>query len=170
MAIVFIVLGLVIAVFLLTVVFGAPYVPSLRKDLDKSFDDLFVKNSKENKVFIDLGSGDGKVLLKAREFGFQDIRGYEINPFLVLISKYRTRHFRDTIKIYNNNFFNIKTIPDNAVIYVFSESRDIEKIYNFCMKIARKSGVEVKMVSYAFKMSNIRPIKNSKTHYIYEIK
>ena len=73
--------GIILAVFLLTVFFGAPYVPTHKKELIKLFEKL--KLSK-NDILADIGSGDGVVLKTASNFGAKSI-GFEINPFLVLI-------------------------------------------------------------------------------------
>ena len=51
--------GVILAVFLLTVFFGAPYVPTHKKELIKLFEKL--KLSK-NDILADIGSGDGVVL------------------------------------------------------------------------------------------------------------
>jgi hypothetical protein cdivTM_09943 len=80
--------GVILAVFLLTVFFGAPYVPTHKKELIKLFEKL--KLSK-NDILADIGSGDGVVLKTASNFSAKSI-GFEINPFLVLISRIRLRN------------------------------------------------------------------------------
>lgn len=67
---------------------GAPYLPSFSKKLDIMFQQLkkdthVIQKSKEGKplTFVDLGSGDGRVVFRAaREGIFTKSIGYEINP------------------------------------------------------------------------------------------
>ena len=69
-----------------TALTGAPFVPSRRKELDIIFKKLYKLN--KNDLLVDLGSGDGKVLKAASDFGARAL-GIELNPFLVLFSKVR---------------------------------------------------------------------------------
>lgn len=67
---------------------GAPYLPSLSKKLDLMFtlvrkDAHVIQKLTNGKAlrFVDLGSGDGRVVFRAaREGIFQMCVGYEINP------------------------------------------------------------------------------------------
>ena len=84
---IFFIIGIIIAAFLLTVLFGAPYVPTHKKDLIKLFESIALS---EKDILVDIGSGDGIVLKIASDFGAKSI-SFEINPFLVLVSKLRLR-------------------------------------------------------------------------------
>jgi hypothetical protein len=74
---------------------GAPYLPSFQKKLDIMFTQLrkdahLIKKLEEGKAlqFVDLGSGDGRVVFRAaREGIFQKCTGYEINPGKLLHTK-----------------------------------------------------------------------------------
>ena len=66
--------------------FGVPYVPSSAKQVRAALAQLDLKGKK----FVDLGSGDGMVVLSAAHLG-ADAHGVEINPILVLASKLRAR-------------------------------------------------------------------------------
>ena len=68
---------------------GAPYVPSRRRDLQKAFDELY--RLKKTDMLVDIGSGDGVVLREASRRGARAI-GYELQPLLVLISRWLSRH------------------------------------------------------------------------------
>src|SRR5882672_3428464 len=74
-------------VFLVLPVFlarrGAPYVPS-RKDSIKKM--LVLANLKPGDKVVDLGSGDGRIVIAFARNGI-DAHGYEISPALVLWSK-----------------------------------------------------------------------------------
>jgi len=75
-------------VFAAVVAVGAPYVPSKRKDLVDAFDELYPIS--KNDLVLDIGSGDGIVLREVARRGGRAV-GIEINPILVLISKWLSR-------------------------------------------------------------------------------
>jgi hypothetical protein cdivTM_09943 len=77
------ILGIIIAAFLLTIFFGAPYVPAHKSDLFRLFETI---NLSKEDIIVNIGSGDGIILKIANDFGAKSI-GFEINPFLILISK-----------------------------------------------------------------------------------
>mmetsp|Transcript_4603 Transcript_4603/g.6645 ORF Transcript_4603/g.6645 Transcript_4603/m.6645 type:complete len:239 (+) Transcript_4603:132-848(+) len=79
---------------------GAPYLPTFQDKMNKMFHPLRShlppqgraqsKESKKKLVFVDLGSGDGRVVFRAaRENLFHKSIGYEINPFLHLFAQTR---------------------------------------------------------------------------------
>ncbi|GKY95294.1 hypothetical protein MPSEU_000491300 [Mayamaea pseudoterrestris] len=71
---------------------GAPYLPTKRNNLDRMFAQLHSNDdfrkmatdiSKGRPKFVDLGSGDGRVVFRAaREDVFSSCDGFEINPML----------------------------------------------------------------------------------------
>ena len=115
--------GIIIAVFLLTVLFGAPYVPTHKKELIKLFEKLKLL---KNDILADIRSGDGVVLKTASNFSTKSI-GFEINPFLVLISKIRLRNSKNT-QIYFRNFWHTSPIEKITILYTFGYPERIEKI------------------------------------------
>lgn len=64
--------------------FGAPYVPTDKKILNKILSKLPLK---KNRVFIELGCGDGRVVKYAVEKYQVKGIGIDINPYLILILK-----------------------------------------------------------------------------------
>ena len=54
------ILAVVVLILGFTAFFGAPYVPSRRKELKMLFDETYKLNP--NDTLVDLGSGDGVVL------------------------------------------------------------------------------------------------------------
>lgn len=60
-----------------------PFVPSNQKNILKTFAKY---NLGEKHRFVDLGSGDGRVVISATRFGAKAV-GVEINPFLVVWSR-----------------------------------------------------------------------------------
>eukprot|EP01121_Diplochlamys_sp_Union-15-3_P022214 TRINITY_DN9387_c0_g1_i1.p1 TRINITY_DN9387_c0_g1~~TRINITY_DN9387_c0_g1_i1.p1 ORF type:complete len:205 (-),score=33.88 TRINITY_DN9387_c0_g1_i1:79-693(-) len=71
---------------------GAPYLPTSKKKIDVIFS-LLNKHlhSYHKKTLVDLGSGDGRVVIGAAKRGFTRSIGYEINPFLCYYSSFKSR-------------------------------------------------------------------------------
>ena len=79
------VIAFLASLFCYVVFFGAPYVPTFKRDLEKIFSEVSLP---KNALIIDLGSGDGKLLVLAAKKGYRVV-GYEINPILWFITKLR---------------------------------------------------------------------------------
>jgi tRNA1(Val) A37 N6-methylase TrmN6 len=60
---------------------GAPYLPSFSADVEKLFDKAGLKKGDR---LIELGCGDGKVLIAAARRGVKSV-GYELNPIIALV-------------------------------------------------------------------------------------
>ena len=115
----------VVAIFLITALAGAPFVPTLKTNLDQAFAKLHPLKSSD--LLIDLGSGNGTILEVAAQKNASAI-GIELNPILCLISKWR---FRKNPKIKSKccNFYHFKFPDETTVIYAFAVSLHIDPIY-----------------------------------------
>lgn len=73
---------------------GAPFLPSFRKREDIDFRTLFniLRENKVNKI-IDLGSGDGRIVIAFAEAGFESC-GVELNPLLVWWSRRKIKKYQ----------------------------------------------------------------------------
>lgn len=154
--------GALFAAFGLIVFRGAPYVPSKSRDVRRAFTDLYPLSDRD--VLVDIGSGDGKVLRIAASFGARAI-GYELNPFLVVISKLLSRDQHISVRLAD---FWRATLPHNTtVVYTFGDSRDIEKMAGKVKKHAEDVGRSIYFISYAFSLKDDVPAKKTATHYLY---
>jgi precorrin-6B methylase 2 len=98
---IWILLLIIILAFQFVVLFlGAPYVPTLHKQREIALDLLKLK---PGQTLIDLGCGDGAMLIEAAKRGIKVV-GYEINPLLVFIAWARTRRYSKNVKIIRGNF------------------------------------------------------------------
>ncbi|XP_038274482.1 adenine nucleotide translocase lysine N-methyltransferase isoform X1 [Dermochelys coriacea] len=61
-----------------------PYVPSSAKQVENVMSLLKGRSGK----MVDLGSGDGRIVLEAYKRGFRPAVGYELNPWLLRLSNY----------------------------------------------------------------------------------
>ncbi len=138
-----------ILIFGFVVVFGAPFLPTLKA---RTSDALDLLDLKPGQTMLELGSGDGRILRAAAERGIYAI-GYELNPLLVLWSTLKHWKYREYITLYWGNFWHHK-LPLTDGIYVFLLDRYMHKLDT---KIAQdmKSWQllhpkRLKLVSYAF--------------------
>ncbi|MEL6255143.1 MAG: class I SAM-dependent methyltransferase [Bacteroidota bacterium] len=60
------------------------YAPSERKDLRRTFTQLKIRSTDR---ILDYGAGKGAAMLILDEFGFEEVVGVEVSPFLVSIAK-----------------------------------------------------------------------------------
>jgi len=126
------IIGVIVILFGLIVFRGAPYVPSQKRYVRQAFTELYPLSDKD--VLVDIGSGDGIVLRQASERGARAI-GYELNPLLVLISRFFSRHDSNVCVILAD--FWLTPLPEaTTVVYAFSVSRDIK---NMSKKIQREA-------------------------------
>ncbi len=147
-------IGFVLLLFCLTALTGAPYVPSHRSDIRELFTDGM--KLKESDTVLDIGAGDGVVLIEAAKAGARAI-GYEINPLLVLVALWRTRKYRDRISVVWANAW--RRVPSEdiiTVLYAFGDGRDIKKMYQLAKKQARAQQEKITFVSYAFSVPEIK--------------
>lgn len=83
---------------------GAPYVPSRHEDIAKMME---LANIQPTDVVVDLGSGDGRLVIAAAEAGAGLSMGYEIHPGLVKASRARIQHLGlDQARIHSESMWN----------------------------------------------------------------
>ncbi len=157
--ILWVILAVIAVVFIATVLFGAPFVPTHYKQLKKLVKWLDLTNQD---VLVDLGSGDGRVL---RVFGPQikQAIGYEINPFLVLWSKISCHKYHN-IKIKLADFRLQKLPAETTIIYLFyanSFNRSLQKIL--------KNRTNLTIISYGFKLDWLENGQTKYGFWIYKI-
>src|SRR5258708_6899695 len=100
--------GLIILSFGFVVMFGAPYVPTLQPQARIAIEMI---NLKPGETLLELGCGDGKLLVLAAQTGVYAV-GYELNPILVAIAWLRTIRYRKYVRVVWGNLWNIKRWPD----------------------------------------------------------
>lgn len=137
-----IVLGILILLFGFVVFFGAPYLPTLNPQVQAA---LKLADLKKGDHLLELGSGDGKVLIAAAKQGIR-VTGYELNPLLVVISWLRTLRYRTLVKVVWGNFW-YANLPKADAIFVFLLPRYMDRLDK---KIIQQSSGRVKLVSFAF--------------------
>jgi hypothetical protein len=152
-----------IATFGFVVAFGAPYVPSLHKEVRHAFKDLYAVSSKD--VVVDLGSGDGQVLLEAAKRGATGY-GYELNPLLVVISKLRLGK-RATISLYD--MWQVTLPETTTLVYLFIVTRDSKRMGKYLQRQANERGRMLRVMTFGSGLKGLKPVAILKAHSLYEI-
>jgi 16S rRNA A1518/A1519 N6-dimethyltransferase RsmA/KsgA/DIM1 with predicted DNA glycosylase/AP lyase activity len=135
---------LILLCFGFVLLFGAPYLPTLAPQVRAA---LELANVKPGETLLELGCGDGKILLAAAHVGVKSV-GYELNPILALIARIRTLKYRKTVTIIWGDFWQ-KPWPEAEAIFVFLLPKYMKKLDT---KIMQSKHKPVKLVSFAFEV------------------
>jgi len=157
---------LVVGGFLVTGLFGAPYVPSKRKELREAFTGLKKLTSKD--VVVDFGCGDGVVLRAAVNAGAGRAVGIELNPMLAMIAKWRNRRNKK-VQVKCANMLSVKLPEDMTVAYIFGLDRVMRMLLPRLKKYAREQGRDIWVVSLAFEFKDMRPVKRRGAYVLFKI-
>lgn len=144
--------GLVVILFGLVVVRGAPYLPTLRRHTDDALDLLDLK---PGQTILELGCGDGRVARRAAERGLNVI-GYELNPLLVIVAQIHTWRYRKQVKIIWGDFWQSKWPPADG-IFVFLLEKYMKKLDKKIIQTYQ--GQPIKVASFVYELPGKKPYK-----------
>lgn len=145
------------------VFFGPPYLPTLRRNIDAALDLLDLK---PGQTMLDLGSGDGRVLVAAAKRGI-NVVGIELSPVLAVVSWLRTRRYRKRVRIIWGNYFLVKWPPAEA-IFTFMIPRQMPTLDK---RIEKWRGQKpVRLASFAFPIPGKKVDHTSRGVFLYEYK
>ncbi len=144
-----------LAVYAISMLFsslmGAPYVPTKQKELETI---LAYAKLKPNQLFIELGSGDGRVVRTAvKQYGVKGV-GIDVNPVLNLWA---------TIKAKRQKISNVSFISKNIFSYDY---RDAQILYLFLMpelllkllpKLKAELSKKTLIISHGFPLIDWKP-------------
>ncbi len=147
--------------FLYAVFFGAPYVPAFTQDLGELLD---LASVGEETQFIDLGCGDGKVLHAAAQRGAHVV-GYEINPVLWLICKWRLRTYPASSKVYLRSMWRAD-ITRADVVFLYLHTKWMDKMERKLVAEGKKGS---RVVSYVFTFDGLKQIHKTRNAHVYEL-
>lgn len=145
---------------------GAPFIPSYRPAKREILEPLFeiAKKAPGNK-FIDLGSGDGRVVMEFAGRGF-DATGIEFNPILVWWSRMKIKNKKlkvKNIRIIRKNFWAVN-LSDFDIVYIF-QLNYVNALLAEKFKKELKSGALI--ISAGFPMFNFELIKREGIFWVY---
>lgn len=157
------ILWVVILLFGLVVLRGAPYVPSRTKYVDKAFTDLYPLSKKD--TLVDIGSGDGVVLRRASAQGATAV-GYEINVVLFLLSKILCAGSK-RISIYFRDALLQKLPDETTVVYVFTATIFVKKIEQKMQKEATRLKRPLRLILYGNSLTERKSDKKQDGYNLY---
>ncbi|MGH7157161.1 MAG: class I SAM-dependent methyltransferase [Candidatus Saccharimonadales bacterium] len=140
--------------------FGAPYFPSLKPHIKAALDLLDLK---EGQVVYDLGCGDGRFLRAAAKAGYRAV-GYELNPFMFLVSWLSTRKYGRQVKVRWGNFWKADISKADA-IFIFLLDKYMPR---FDEKLQKEAKPGLKLASHTFKIPGKKPVKQNYGVYLYK--
>lgn len=144
-------LGVAAVIFLFgfVLLFGAPYLPTLKPQIHTALDLLDLK---PGDTMLELGSGDGRVLKAAAERGWYAV-GYELNPLLVLFSYVYTWKYRSLVTVKWGNALTADW-PTAQGIYIFGLDKIMSKLHT---KIVQYPHKPLALVSFNFIIPGKKP-------------
>lgn len=150
-------LGIVLAIILISfsavLLVGAPYLPTLNPQVKAA---LRLAELTKGQTLLELGCGDGKVLIAAAQQGI-NVVGYELNPIMAAISWLRTCRYRKHVKVIWGDFWR-KEWPEADAIFVFLLPKYMQKLDT---KIEQYQYKPVKLVTFAFDVKTKKPTKSA---------
>lgn len=169
---------LIISLFLILIFAGylvvgmliiTPFYPSRTKDLDKIWEELKpeIKKDLEKVNFVDVGSGEGRVVRWAAKKGM-NAYGIELNPFLTLYSRFRgfISPNRKRITTLNQNF-NHQDFSKYDVVYLYIYREHMDTLLPKFEKELKNGSL---IISNVFKFTDKEPDKKINRFNLYYIK
>ena len=129
--------------------FGAPYLPTLTPQVKAA---LELSELKAGDTLLELGCGDGKVLIAAAKLGINAI-GYELNPFVAIVAWLRTRKYKSKVRVVFGNFWTADW-PKVDAVFTFLLPKYMTKLDG---KMSAYKHKPTKLISNAFAIPN-KPI------------
>lgn len=159
------IVGAIVVLLGFSVFFGAPYVPSRRRDLTRMFDTLYPLTADD--VVIDVGSGDGVILREASRRGARAV-GYEISPLLVALSKILSRG-DEKVTISMANFWLASFPEGTTIVYAFSVERDVRKLAKKLQDESNRLNKSLKLVTYGSPLIGVSAVREFEAYHLYDI-
>ncbi len=161
--------GLIVAAIVLTfgfvVAFGAPYVPSHRREVRRSFKELYSVGKRD--VVVDLGAGDGRVLREASRCGAAAY-GVELNPLLVLFARLRLAGGAGA-RVTLGDMWRYRLPDDTTLVYAFSVSRDSARLARHLQAEAERLRRPLHVMMYGSTLTGPRPVRTWRGHTLYRL-
>jgi len=144
--------------------FGSPWHPISRKDLKRALDFC---EAQAGERLVDLGSGDGRVLIAAaKQYGLL-ATGIEIDPLKVWLSSFRVRRagVQDRVNIVQADLFDTD-YGEADILFVYLTHQAIDKLFP---KILEQLKPTAKILCYRFCIRGMTPdkVNADKTLFLY---
>lgn len=151
---------------------GAPYLPSSTRSFRAVLDNI-PELSQTGLKMVDIGSGDGRLVLEASRRGYKAM-GIELNPWLVLGSRLRLATSGSKI-IWANAWKSVDALnnfaPDVLTFYGRPGQSVMTKFGHLAEQVSDESGKDMLIVSNKFPIPgwNLRLIAHIEDFYVYKL-
>lgn len=130
----------------------APYVPTFHSLIITVLKEAGVK---KGKIFYELGSGDGRVVLQASKLGAKAY-GVEQSWLRVWYSRFQAKKQKiSNAYFYHGNIFKLNYFPAN-IVYIFLLPKGVKKLEK---KLKKELKADSVVITQTFHFSNWKPIK-----------
>lgn len=150
---------LVLTSFAVTLFFGSPWAPTRPARAKRM---LEFAGLRKGETVLDLGCGDGAILIAAVEqFGASKAIGYDINPVVLFMGNLRIRFRRlsKLIRLERKNIFT-SDIPQVDVVATFLIPNTMRKMKR---RLAEQLEPDTRIVSRGFQFPDTQPYKQMET-------
>lgn len=139
---------------------GAPFLPTTRKTMKQIID--FAQLQPDTRV-VDLGCGDGRMIRKIAEKGVKRAVGYEFSVPTFLAAKVWGLFSGKGEEIYYRNFWTQSYRHFDVVVCFLMKG----SMRRFEKEVWPKLSKGTRVISNAFRMPNVKPLKKSEGVYLY---
>ncbi len=141
---------------------GPVYVPTKDKDAQKMVE---IAKLKEGDKVLDLGSGDGRILIEAAKIGATGV-GYEIDPILVMESRQKVKKagVEDKVEIKLKNMWQAD-FNQADVIFVYLFPKYLDKLKKLLKENLTRP---VTVISNDYQIPGKKRDKQEKNIYLYK--
>lgn len=147
---------------------GAPYVPAKTKGIQQALDLL---QAPKGSTIVDIGCGDGRVLIAAAERGYVAV-GIEIQPVLWLIAWLRTRRFGGRVQVVYGNLWRWQLPEATHGVFVFSADMFAARLSAWLQAQQRRLGRPVALVTFGAGLPDRHGVQATEgcTYYLFDDK
>lgn len=152
------ILILLTAGFVLTVLISAFLVPLFKTPRDVLEEIVTIMDLTKNDVLVDLGSGDGRLILQAYEQSRCKCIGYDISPMMMIhanTNKNLTFPFTKDIVFQPEDIFKV-SLKDVTKIYCYLEPKSLDILKTKLKEFAEKKG---EIFSYKYPIEGLKNCK-----------
>jgi hypothetical protein len=147
---------------------GAPYVPTHKVTIIAALE-LLQPYLRKGDIILDLGSGDGSVLMHAVKNGYRAV-GYELNPLLNFIAWLRCWRKHMHVTIHLHDYWLASWPTDTKAVFVFLAGPYMNKLKRKLDAEMTRRTEPLLVVSNGFAIPGVLPKKISNGLYLYELK